>query len=48
MHAQCKDSPYDPHMAKQASTKIKGTTWFQTQLILTMWQIRYHAIVGSS
>ena len=23
-------------------------TWFQTQLILTTCQIRYHAIVGSS
>ena len=33
------------HMPQPVSHCI---TWFQTQLILTTCQIRYHAIVGSS
>ena len=37
------------HTGKPTGVAVSHcTTWFQTQLILTACQIRYHIIVGSS
>ena len=48
-NVDAEQSLYLVHTGKPTGVAVSHCmTWFQTQLILTTCQIRYHAIVGSS